>query len=166
MTEFVVTYDILDEGIGGKPLLFLLGFLSGAGVASVLLIRSYRRRESKNVGFLTLFLTFWICVGGFGIGNVFVQKCRCLNWARNGDFQVVEGDVRDFQPMPKAGHARESFTVSGVRFDYSDFDASTGSFNNAASHGGPIQSGLYVRIRHHDGRILKIEIRKQAEPHS
>lgn len=157
---FVTAYDILAEGVGLEPFLFLLGYLAGAGVGVVLLIRSFRAARAPLVAFLAVWLMGWVCLGGLGIGNVFLQRCMCLSWARSGDFQVVEGEVRDFKPMPPEGHARESFTVSGVRFDYSDFDLSTGSFNNAASHGGPIHAGLYVRISHHHGRILKIEIRE------
>lgn len=163
-SEFVVAYDILDEGIGAKPFLLLFGFLAGAGIGTVVLVRAYRLRQSTKVAFVAVWLTIWVCAGGLGSGNVLLQRYRCLEWARSGDFQVVEGEVRDFQPMPPEGHAAESFTVSGVRFDYSDYDASKGAFNNAATRGGPIQAGRYFRISHHHGRILKIEIRKRADP--
>ena len=50
--------------------------------------------------------------------------------------------------------------MSGVRFRYSAADLSQGGFNSESSDDGPIREGVYVRIAHHNGRILKIEVRK------
>lgn len=157
--EYVVAYDILDEGFGFGRLVPLLGWLAGLAILVTLLVRE-RPRGGGRMMFFVFALMFWTCVGGCGVGNVLTQHIRCLNWAKNGDFEVAEGEVRDFKPMPEHGHAQESFTVSGVRFSYSDFDLSSGGFNNASSRGGPIRDRLYVRISHHDGRILKLEVRK------
>jgi hypothetical protein len=62
--------------------------------------------------------------------------------------------------MPYAGHAEESFSVSGVPFRYSDFQITDG-FNNTSSHGGPIKSDSYVRICYDPSGnvILRLEIR-------
>ena len=75
-----------------------------------------------------------------------------------GQYEVIEGRVERFRPMPYEGHSLESFVVAGTRFSYSDF-VSTPGFNNTASHGGPIRDGLWVRIAHRNGVILKLEIR-------
>jgi hypothetical protein len=68
---------------------------------------------------------------------------------QNGSALVIEGKVENFVPMPYTGHARESFTVGGVRFAYSDYEITAG-FNNTMSHGGPIYEGLPVRIWYRD----------------
>ncbi|MBX9769509.1 MAG: hypothetical protein K2X47_19690 [Bdellovibrionales bacterium] len=54
----------------------------------------------------------------------------------------------------------ESFMVSGVRFQYSDYVVTDG-FNQTASHGGPISKGAYVRICYDPkgNHILRLEIR-------
>ena len=66
---------------------------------------------------------------------------------RDKTYSIVEGKVENFDPMPEGGHKRESFTINGVEFNYSDFDLSVWGFNNAASHGGPInKNGQYLRI--------------------
>ena len=59
--------------------------------------------------------------------------------------------------MPYAGHSDESFVVGGRRFSYSDFVVTSG-FHNAASHGGPIREGLYVRVTYLGNLILRLEI--------
>ena len=74
-----------------------------------------------------------------------------------GRFAIVEGPVTDFVPMPYAGHSDESFVVGGRRFSYSDFVVTSG-FHNAASHGGPIREGLYVRVTYLGNLILRLEI--------
>jgi hypothetical protein len=59
--------------------------------------------------------------------------------------------------MPYTGHSEESFVVDGKRFSYSDFIVTSG-FHNAASHGGPIRAGLYVRVSYIGNVILRLEI--------
>ena len=79
----------------------------------------------------------------------------------NKQYQVVEGTVQDYQPMPESGHQDERFTVGNIGFAFSDFDLTDYGYNNAASHGGAIKPGLKVRITYFDkGRknvILKLE---------
>lgn len=78
----------------------------------------------------------------------------------NGDYQVVEGAVSNFHPMPYSGHQNESFSVNGVQFSYSDYVVSP-CFNNTTSHGGPIGEGLRVRIAYSGDCILKLEIARR-----
>ena len=82
-------------------------------------------------------------------------------WAReallSGDHSVVEGPVTDFVPMPRDGKGKESFTVAGQKFEYSPYGGTPG-FNNASSHGGPLNSGTYVRVTHIGNTILRLEI--------
>jgi hypothetical protein len=79
------------------------------------------------------------------------------------NYEIIEGVVENFQPMPYAGHRDECFTVRATRFCYSVYRITPG-FNQTASHGGPIREGLPVRITHHNGRILRLEIRADKVP--
>lgn len=156
--SYIVAYDVSQEGIWrdaisntAVPLLFVL-----AGIA--VLIYSIRRRQRDLIGFVSLWLIVSICVGLPGSWNVVSQRMQCIDWLRTGDFEIVEGPVANFKPMPYTGHSLEVFTVNNVTFRYSDYDISQGGFNNTASHGGPIHEGLHVRIAHRQGRILRLEI--------
>jgi len=73
------------------------------------------------------------------------QQMDLRSASRRNDCQQVTGVVTNFVPMPYAGHSMESFQVSGVLFEFSDY-VITGGFNQTASHGGPIRPGLPVRI--------------------
>lgn len=65
---------------------------------------------------------------------------------KQGEYQIVEGYVENFVPMPYTGHSHESFEVNGVSFSYSDYSVQSGH-HNAKSHGGVITG---------DGQHLKI----------
>ena len=62
-----------------------------------------------------------------------------------GDYQIVEGYVENFHPMPKEGHDTESFTVNGVLFEYG-YTATFG-YHKAKVDGGVITgNGQHLRI--------------------
>ena len=101
--------------------------------------------------------------------NMIIIPCSwCMNnqhneaqkLLRSGQCQVVEGPIEHFVPMPYGGHAEESFTVKGVKFEYSDFNDSKPGFNKSESHGGPIHKDMWVRLKYHEGSILQIEVPK------
>ena len=65
---------------------------------------------------------------------------------RDGDYQIVEGYVENFDPMPYGVHKDETFDIEGVKFQYSDFRILFG-YHNAKSHEGVINGkGQYLII--------------------
>ena len=63
-----------------------------------------------------------------------------------GNYEIVEGFVEDFEPMPYEGKSKESFEINGVKFSYSDSIEICG-YNNAKSHGGVIEgNGQHLKI--------------------
>ena len=81
---------------------------------------------------------------------------------QRGDCTVAEGVVTDFHPMPANGKGHESFSVNDVRFTYSDFIITPG-FHQTNYRGGPMRSGLHVRIHYRGSDIARLEI---AQEHS
>jgi hypothetical protein len=78
---------------------------------------------------------------------------------QKGEAEIVEGRVDNFVPMPYTGHAMERFSVCEVPFSYSDYVVTAG-FNNTSSHGGPIRSGLWVRLSYVGNTIARLEVAK------
>jgi len=76
-----------------------------------------------------------------------------------GRTSVVEGVVENFRPAPALGPARESFSVRGVSFSYNALD-DTPCFHNAPLHGGPVRSGMAVRIHYYDGCIQRVDVQR------
>jgi hypothetical protein len=129
----------------------------GLGVV-VPIVFAWRKRQWGTLGLLGA----WGAVWNFGIlppsWTIYHDHQRARQQLQSGDCQVVEGTVEQFHPMPYHGHALESFTVNGVRFEYSDFDDSKPGFNNTTSHGGPIRAGMRVRLHYRGPSILQIEV--------
>lgn len=76
-------------------------------------------------------------------------------------YRLVQGAVRDFDPMPAGGHKTEDFTVQGVPFSIANMNSTTYGYNQAASEGGVLRAGIPVRIAYftRGGRniILKLD---------
>ena len=96
--------------------------------------------------FCTFALIFVVLIGGLGYWGLFDMYQEVVGAYKDGDYEIVEGYVENFEPMPYEGHAQESFDINGVHFEYSDYTLGVG-YNNAKSHGGVI---------HGDGQHLKI----------
>lgn len=63
-----------------------------------------------------------------------------------GAYEIVEGHVENFIPMPASGHSKESFEIKGVRFEYSENSISSG-YSKTKYHGGVIrENGQYLKI--------------------
>lgn len=115
-----------------------------------------RRLTFFRYGFLG-FALFWTAIA---FSSTYPAYSRHRDMAAANRCTMVEGPAIGFVPMPSDGHGDESFSVDGVRFSYSDFEA-TDAFNNTASHGGPVGKDSYLRICYDpaDNAILRLEIR-------
>jgi hypothetical protein len=105
------------------------------------------------------FFLLWTIGVSFAVFGEYFSVKSAL---KRGQFEIVEGKVTDFDPMPWEGHKFESFVVNGHRYKYSDFVVTCG-FNNTTSHGGPIREGLQLRITDVRGVIAKLEIAKETK---
>jgi hypothetical protein len=124
-----------------------------------------RARKIFNWCFLAFAVVWTLSI----FGTTFSQYLTAKNALNDGRYDVVEGRITDFIPMPDTGHSKEyvlgrsccsskeSFIVGGQRFSYSDFIVTSG-FHNTASHGGPIREGLYVRVSYLGNLILRLEV--------
>ena len=154
-----VAYDILAEGWPIGPFLLHLGIVGGA----ILLARAYlkaRRTAHPFPGGAAFVGAFVLLAGFVAFFGVYCERYRCRNWAREGNFKIVEGVVENFHPEPTGGHGPETFTVGEVFFACSPNDLDRAGFNKTTRGGSPIRPGLHVRICHQEGRILILELFK------
>lgn len=82
----------------------------------------------------------------------YIKQTECINWLKTVQYIVTEGQVEDF-------HAGEEsvFTLGDYTLKYPDTFGS-GCYYNKDAHSGPIYEGRQVRITHHQGKILRIEV--------
>jgi hypothetical protein len=150
-----VVYDVARDGYSGwVGIRCGLAFMFGA--AALCVARRYLRPASlKFIPCLFVPLSVcWIVLWALLTLPGYLSLKSALQL---GQCAIIEGVVTDFQPMPSTGHGRESFTVSGVRFSYSDFVVTPG-FHHTNYRGGPVRDGLHVRIHYRGQDIARFEI--------
>mgnify|MGYP000211515047 CR=1 FL=1 len=157
--EYEVAFEIADMGLGNFT--FVLPGLAFIIIGVFMIKNPSLLGKNRSKEFVKVFAYFfigfavlWVSVSGFAIG--YKQHSLRSNYLA-GNFEVVEGLVENFDPMPYSGHQPERFTVKGVKFSYSDYRLMPG-FNNTTSHGGPIKAKLPVRISYIGNTILKLEL--------
>ena len=129
-----------------KPILFI-------GITIITLIIVMLKAKPKNIKIIiSIFLLFAISLF-YGVLSINIKEYKILkNRYRNKEYNIVEGYVFEFEPMPYSGKKYEKFKVEDIEFEYSDF-RSTYAFNKTKSHGGPIDEGVYVKIYYTEGII-------------
>ena len=90
------------------------------------------------------------------VGN-YAEYSRAKKALETGSYQIAEGTVSDFVPMPRGGHSIESFKVGDASFQYGSGWGSI--LFNSEWNSGYIHNGAQVRISYRDGNILRVEIK-------
>lgn len=142
---------LFDAGL--RPLKVWVPAISfGFMVVTFLIARLRWKRFWPRLCFLlvTLWTLVTVCVVGW---DYYSARDALIS----GQYQVVEGRVSGFHPMPARRHDHEHFTVNGVRFEYSH-DSVSACFNDDAASGGPIREGLPVRVTYRGNCILRLEV--------
>jgi len=166
--QFVTIYQIAAEQYrslsviqSGARIIAIILVLSGALVLSRILNKRVDMSRVKIVGG-TCFGIGILVIGAIVVLHKFRTK-DALNAFISGQYSTVEGPVEQFDPMPFEGRRLECFSVQETRFCYSDYVVTPG-FRNTASHGGPIRSGLIVRIAYKrigsNNVILRLQVAK------
>ena len=166
--EFEIVYRLTDN------LWFLLLFLLPLvflflGLALVLK-PSWFRNLSKFGRLIIgpIFITISLLVTVFFMANIILQYNNIVKPYMNNEYLIVEGEVQDFVPgSDDWGNDTESFTVNGIKFEYSQPSAAFG-YRRYAENGGVIKgNGQYVRIGYviydDENVIVLIEIPVEEE---
>ena len=153
-----VIFDVSQKGFDGFTIILGMFFVI-VGITG--LKRNIIQQSGRISPKVAIIVGIVVSVGSFLFQ--FSNRQAYVTILRNGQASVVEGEIESFHPMPKEGHDQETFIVDGILFAYSDFSV-TPAFNNTSSHGGPLKSGMFVKIYYTKSRefsgeyaILRIE---------
>lgn len=164
---YTTVFDVTQAGFRQWKFSVIGLLLVAAGLAMRWLVRIGVMRPQypwMMKCFPRVFVGFAIVWTLISFSATFADYQGAVSAMRNNRAKVIEGIVTQFRPMPYTGHAKESFVVEGIRFEYSDYTTTAG-FNNTTSHGGPIREGLPVKIWYVGGRILRLDIKQEpAKP--
>lgn len=161
--DYQVVFDITD--VGYKSWRFPAHGLTFVvlGVALVVFRKRLpgwpRKYPRLRAAFSFLFLGFSVIWTLVTFVATYSEYSSLLTAKKTGQAKVIEGNVRDFEPMPVTGHSMERFCVQDTCFEYSDYVITAG-FNNTTSHRGPIKEGLPVRVTYVGNAIAKLEVIK------
>jgi hypothetical protein len=155
--NYHVVFDALQNGSQLAICLFIPLFLLAPVAVGWALTRSPGPHPALK-GKVFLFIS----IASIGISLMvatisFVEYHQMRLGLAEGDYQVTEGIVKEFVPMPASGHPVESFRVGGASFHYgSGWDSIV--FNSAWNR-GYIHNGAQVRITHRGVDILRVEVK-------
>jgi len=120
--------------------------------------------------FVIVWGLFWLYLHNFPY--VFGHINSLVGAYRDGQYQIVEGQVQVLHEQPATGHTKgDIITVHGKQFEVNYFYL-TPAYRNTVAHGGVLQSGVYARIYYYNnpwnlsrapdgsGEILRVDIRK------
>ncbi len=173
--EFVKVFDLAETGYRTWQFASFGLIFMGIGAAFILAPIVMRKLNFSYIGFegkgyklfKWIFFGFALIWTATSFLSTFSEYRALRDILITGSYGLVEGKVENFDPMPYGGGKNESFTVSGVKFAFSDYGI-TNAFNNTKSHGGPISEDSYVRICYAPGKknnhILRLEIQGYKGP--
>ena len=108
--------------------------------------------------FVIAWALLWLYLHNFPY--VFGHINNLVRAYRDGQYQVVEGQVQVLHEQPATGHTKgDIITVNGKQFEVNYFYL-TPAYRNTLAHGGVLQSGVYARLYYYNGEILRVDIRK------
>jgi len=155
--NYHVVFDALQTGSQLAICLFIPLFLLVPGAVGWALKRSHDPHSALK-GKVFLFIS----IASFGVSlvvatNSLVEYHKMKLALAEGDYQVTEGIVEEFIPMPPSGHRVESFRVGGASFHYgTGWDSFV--FNSAWNR-GYIHNDAQIRITHRGINILRVEVK-------
>jgi hypothetical protein len=139
-----------------------------AGIAGLLSRKQTQGQISKKpyvfkfmVGWAVLWLFFHVPLWRTGTTHI----NHLLEVYRNGKSQIAEGLVHVSYVQPATGHAGgDKISVGDQKFEVNYFLATPG-YKQTISHGGGLREGIFARLHHYEGVILKVEIETKAAEH-
>jgi hypothetical protein len=109
--QYQEVFNVLDKGYQLVPLvgsvsLGLLGYFS--------LNISSKKAEKFNLKNAASYFVLFLCLLGFMASLLSVKhQWEIKHKFSSGKYEVIQGKVENFIPMPSHGHSLESFTVNG-----------------------------------------------------
>ena len=89
---------------------------------------------------------------------------RLLLIQLSGHSEVTEAAVHVTHMQPRHGHASGDKIIVGDRQFEINYFMVTPGHRQTIAHGGALREGVYARLHHYDGVIIKVEVRFQKAP--
>lgn len=165
MSDFVTAFEITSTSNGvlaDTVFRLFIGVACLIGGVSGLIFTGRRKGNGRRNWIGSVFLircsSLWLYLHDFP--QAFGHIHRLVGAYRNGQYQVVEGEVRVLHEQPATGHTKgDVIAVNGNQFEVNYFYV-TAAYRQTIAHGGALRAGVYARIYCCDGEILRLDVRK------
>lgn len=125
--------------------IFLIKNLKKKGFVPALKMKIVKIVLSCMITFACIFYLIYI------ISQIDLYKKIVIAY-QNGDYQIVEGYVENFEPMSSDGYPPEKFEIDGVKFEYSHHRAVPAGYRRAKGD-CLIANGQHLKVGYvHSGR--------------
>ena len=166
-TDFVTVFEISRWSNGllaGELVDVFVGIAALIGGLTAV-VYVWRRPEARPRKALipVVFLTGWAIA--WLVMQDFPERFRHIDHLtaayEQGRYEVSEGIVAVLFEQPAHGHSSgDRIVVDGKPFEVNYFYG-TPAYRQTIAHGGALQAGVYARLSHVDGEIVRVEIRKR-----
>ena len=168
MNELHTVFDITvaPNPIGGDAWLRMAIGIGASLAGMIWLVRAWRTRagwrQMSNAVFLIGFGAIWLIVT-MPLYNVATSETDRLRLVQlSGQSEVTDGAVHVTHMQPLHGHAAGDKIIVGDRQFEINYFMVTPGYRQTIAHGGALREGVYARLHHYDGVIIKVEVRSDA----
>jgi len=168
MTEFETVFEI---ALGQSEILTDAFFRVVGGVVvlalwlGLLVLYIYRRNTDKRrpkvfaLIFLPAWAVIWISSSYSWFSSANRELDSLVSAYQIGAYEVAEGPVQVLRTQPKSGHAPgDLVSVGDTQFEINYFK-STHAYHKTLAYGGHLREGVYAKVFHDNGRILRIDVK-------
>ena len=168
MNEFTTVFEYTAHSIRADALgplaLVLVCLIIGVGSYLCRLWRLICRSQTPGPfgGKSTPIPLFLLALGVWFLGknlNLFMLAASDIS----GNSRTAEGMVHVSQVQAYSGHSSgDQITIGGQKFEV-NYSFATPGYKQSIERGGALREGVYARVQHVNGVMLKVEVRtKQA----
>ena len=169
MNDFITIFVIPRNTEAYIPILIIASLVTIAiSVAEVIL-----RKKGKGIfpwATSTMPPTFGIVVGsilliGYSAILIYsiVQSNRLVSAYKNGEYDIAEGIVHVLHTQPRGGHDKGDIVRIGNDEFVIDYHKFTVGYDLTITNGGVLKDGIYARVYHKKGIIMRIDIPKAQD---
>lgn len=91
-------------------------------------------------------------------GSIYERK-KLVSIYKSGLYQVSEGIVNVLHRQPRSGHTKgDIISINGQKLEI-NYYIKTEGYSRTISHGGSLREGVYAKVYHYKGKILRVDIR-------
>jgi len=139
---------------------------SVVSVIWILALRTPRWSASKHrfaAWFLLVWGLLWLALATFAFSHNLRWSYSFVRAYNSGAARMAEGRVHVLREQPADGHAPGDLVdIAGARLEVNYFVV-TPAYTQTIAHGGALREGAQVRVWHHRGSILRVDIRGPAK---